>query len=107
MGSVPSTTAINQADVQRVRVGVNSHEPLITRVVIDLARKIPYTVEAVGEELRVMFARATDAAASLVAPAPSAATTPAPAAAPAPAPRRRPRFVKRRRSSPMPTSRRW
>ncbi len=24
MGSVPSTTAINQGDVQRVRVGVNS-----------------------------------------------------------------------------------
>ncbi len=85
MGSVPSTTAINQGDVQRVRVGVNSREPLVTRVVIDLARKIPYTVEAVGEELRVMFARATEVAASLAAPATPAAVTPAPTPAP-PAP---------------------
>ena len=103
MGSVPSTTAINQGDVQRVRVGVNSREPLITRVVIDLARKIPYTVEAVGEELRVMFARATDAAASMVAPATPAAPPPQPLRRP----RRRPRFVKRRRSSPTPMPRRW
>ena len=85
MGSVPSTTAINQGDVQRVRVGLNSREPLITRVVIDLARRIPYTVEAVGEELRVMFARASDAAATLVAAPTPAPATPAPAPAP-PAP---------------------
>ncbi len=52
---------------------------MITRVVIDLARKIPYTVEAVGEELRVMFARAADAAATLVAARGARPATPAPA----------------------------
>ena len=77
MGSVPSTTAVNQGEVQRVRVGGQRQEPFITRVVIDLARKIPYTVQTVGEELRVMFARATEAATSMVATAPRAAATPA------------------------------
>jgi type IV pilus secretin PilQ/predicted competence protein len=85
MGSVPSSTPVNQGDVQRVRVGVNSQEPLITRVVIDLARRIPYTVQAVGEELRVMFARAGDAAASTATvppPSPAPAEIAAPAAPP-------------------------
>ncbi|MDH4065517.1 MAG: AMIN domain-containing protein, partial [Acidobacteriota bacterium] len=92
MGSVPARTAVNLGDVQRVRVGVNSSDPLITRVVIDLAKKIPYTVETVGEELRVFFARAADAAASLVTPEPTAtdasastAAIAAPASATAPA----------------------
>ena len=57
MGSAPASTAVNRDDVRRVRVGVNSADPLITRVVIDLARKIPYTVQSVGEELRVLFGR--------------------------------------------------
>ena len=97
MGSVPSNTAINQGDVQRVRVGLNSREPFITRVVIDLARKIPYTVETVGEELRVMFARAADAAASMVATATPAAATPLLRLRPR-LRRRRRRLVKRLRS---------
>ena len=77
MGSVPATTAVNQGEVQRVRVAVNRQEPLITRVVIDLASKIPYTVQSVGEELRVLFTRAADAASALVAPVPARATEPA------------------------------
>lgn len=85
MGNVPARTIVDQGDVQRVRVGVNSSDPLITRVVIDLAKKIPYTVETVGEELRVLFARAADAAAALVSPAPaSASVEPPPAAGGAP-----------------------
>jgi type IV pilus assembly protein PilQ len=68
MGTVPASTPVDQGEVRRVRVGVNSREPLVTRVVIDLARMIPYTVEALGEELRVLFARAGDAAAALVTP---------------------------------------
>jgi type IV pilus assembly protein PilQ len=76
MGGVPAMTPVHKDDIQRVRVAVNSHQPLITRVVIDLARRLPYTVQAVGEELRVLFARAADTAASLVASA-------VPAAAPA------------------------
>ena len=55
-------TAVNNDDIERVRVAVNSREPLMTRVVIDLARKIPYTVETVGEELRVLFKNAVDKA---------------------------------------------
>jgi type IV pilus assembly protein PilQ len=69
MGRVPAATTVNQGDVERVRVAVNSRTPLITRVVIDLAKKLPYTVESVGEELRVLFTRAVDAAAAAVAPA--------------------------------------
>ena len=69
VGKVPATTAVNNGEVQRIRVGVNSREPLITRVVIDLAKMLPYTVETVGEDLRVMFKRASDAAAAAIAPA--------------------------------------
>ena len=70
-GQVPAMTRINQGDIERVRVATNSRDPLITRVVIDLARKIPYTVETVGEELRVLFNRAVDATAAAVTPAPA------------------------------------
>ncbi|MEO8680848.1 MAG: type IV pilus secretin PilQ [Vicinamibacterales bacterium] len=78
-GRVPATTAINEGDVERVRVATNSRDPLITRVVIDLARKIPYTVETVGEELRVLFKSVVDATAAAVAPAaPTVPVAPAP-----------------------------
>ncbi len=82
-GSAPAVTAVNNDDIERVRVAVNSRQPLITRVVIDLARKIPYTVETVGEELRVLFKKAVDkaveTAAAITEPviAPPVAETPA------------------------------
>ena len=53
-------TNVKNDDVDRIRVATNSREPLVTRVVIDLARKLPYTVEQIGEDLRVMFRRAVD-----------------------------------------------
>jgi hypothetical protein len=59
-GSAPAVTRVNNDDIERVRVATNSREPLITRVVIDLARKIPYTVETVGEELRILFKKAME-----------------------------------------------
>ena len=59
-GSAPAVTNVKNDDVDRIRVATNSREPLITRVVIDLARKLPYTVEQIGEDLRVMFKRAVD-----------------------------------------------
>ncbi|MDP2055996.1 MAG: type IV pilus secretin PilQ, partial [Acidobacteriota bacterium] len=59
-GRAAAVTAVNAAGIERVRVATNSREPLITRVVIDLARKIPYTVETVGEEIRVLFNRAVE-----------------------------------------------
>ncbi|HUQ86259.1 MAG TPA: type IV pilus secretin PilQ [Vicinamibacterales bacterium] len=68
-GSAPAVTNVKNDDVDRIRVATNSREPLITRVVIDLARKLPYTVEQIGEDLRVMFHRAVDSAAAVIAPA--------------------------------------
>lgn len=68
-GSAPTMTMVNQGDVHRVRVALNSREPLITRVVIDLARKLPYSVESVGDDLRVLFNRAVEAASAVVASA--------------------------------------
>ena len=73
-GSAPAVTNVKNDDVDRVRVATNSREPLITRVVIDLARKIPYTVEQVGDELRVLFRRAITNATAAVAPASTTAT---------------------------------
>jgi type IV pilus assembly protein PilQ len=66
-GSAPAVTPVGNDDIARVRVATNSREPLITRVVIDLARKIPYTIEAVGEELRVLFKKAVEKAAETAA----------------------------------------
>jgi type IV pilus assembly protein PilQ len=71
-GTAPAVTNVNNDDIERVRVATNSREPLITRVVIDLARQLPYTVEQIGDDLRVLFKRAADAAASMVAPAAAA-----------------------------------
>ena len=66
-GSAPAVTPVNNTDIERVRVATNSRDPLITRVVIDLARKIPYTVETVGAELRVLFKKAVEKAAETAA----------------------------------------
>ena len=73
-GSAPAVTNVKNDDVDRIRVATNSRSPLITRVVIDLARKLPYTVEQIGEDLRVMFsapmaAHGRDAGRGVVAPA--------------------------------------
>jgi type IV pilus assembly protein PilQ len=72
-GRVASVTNINADGIDRVRVATNSRDPLITRVVIDLARKLPYTIESVGEELRVLFSRAVDATVITPAIVPAAA----------------------------------
>ena len=98
--TVPAVVGVNQADVTRVRVATNSREPLVTRVVVDLKRKLEYRVEAAGadsDEVRVVFAApaapaaAPDAVPVATAVAPSrdvvtpAAEVPAAPAAPAPA----------------------
>jgi type IV pilus secretin PilQ/predicted competence protein len=67
-GSAPAVTNVKTEDVDRIRVATNSREPLITRVVIDLARRLPYTVEQIGDELRVMFRRVAAAATGAVMP---------------------------------------
>jgi type IV pilus assembly protein PilQ len=77
-----AVTNVKHDDIERVRVATNSREPLITRVVIDLARKIPYTVETVGEELRILFKKAVDTAAAMMPAAAPAATRETAAAPP-------------------------
>ncbi len=76
--AVPAVLGIDQADVTRVRVATNSRDPLITRVVVDLKRKLEYRVEAAGadsEEVRVVFA--TVDAPPAVQPASDLAVAPA------------------------------
>ena len=77
-GRVAAETNVRAAGIERVRVATNSREPLITRVVIDLARQIPYTIETVGEEIRVLFTRAVEATTALAVPAPPVQTAAAP-----------------------------
>jgi type IV pilus assembly protein PilQ len=83
--AVPAQLGIDQADVTRVRVAVNSREPLVTRVVVDLKRQVPFRVESAGsdgEELRVIFGGASDA--PPVTTAPAAEVTPVSAPEPVP-----------------------
>jgi type IV pilus assembly protein PilQ len=85
--SVRSVTDVGQGAVERVRVAVNSREPLVTRVVVDLARRTPYRIEPLrtdGRRIRVVFAADGTAAASstnssAVVPAVERVTTPPPA----------------------------
>ena len=59
--SVRSVTSVGQGSVERVRVAVNSRDPLVTRVVVDLARRTPYRIEPLrtdGRRIRVVFADA-------------------------------------------------
>jgi type IV pilus assembly protein PilQ len=58
-GAAPAVTDVGTADIERIRVATNSRDPLITRVVIDLAKKLPYTVEKIGNDLRVVFTKLT------------------------------------------------
>ncbi|MGE0359778.1 MAG: type IV pilus secretin PilQ [Vicinamibacterales bacterium] len=77
--AVPAALAVNQADVARVRVATNSRDPLVTRVVVDLTRKVPYRLESAGadgEELRLIFTAAADAPA-VPAALPATAVEPA------------------------------
>jgi len=43
--AVPAVLGVDQADVTRVRVALNSRTPLVTRVVVDLKRKAPYRID--------------------------------------------------------------
>jgi len=78
-GTAPAVTNVKNDDIDRIRVATNSREPLITRVVIDLAKKLPYTVEQIGDDLRVLFTKISNAATTTAATAPRAASV-APAA---------------------------
>jgi len=82
---VRSTTAavvpVGRMDVERVRVAANSTSPVVTRVVIDLARATAYRTVRAGEDGRDFAVVIGDEAPA----APAAAADPAPPPAPAPA----------------------
>ena len=77
---VPAVTDIKRGDVQRVRVGANSVTPLVTRVVIDLVRKLAYRLEEKDNEIHVLFA-AADGAATTLPDTPNAPASSVPIAA--------------------------
>ncbi len=60
----PTQTAIDSPFVSRVRVALNSHQPLVTRVVMDIAGTTSYRVERSGDsgrDLAVVFEQAKPA----------------------------------------------
>lgn len=81
-GTAPALTTVKNDDIDRIRVATNSRQPLITRVVIDLARKLPYVVEQIGDDVRVLFKKAVATA----APVAVAEKTPTPVVTEPPAP---------------------
>jgi type IV pilus secretin PilQ/predicted competence protein len=79
---VAAVTNIGTDPIDKVRVALNSREPIVTRVVIDLARDAQYHVESAGvdgRDLRVGFTAADKPA----KPATVASNTPVASAAPA------------------------
>jgi type IV pilus assembly protein PilQ len=100
----PAVTAIDSSLVTKVRVGLNSRSPLVTRVVMELSDAATYHIERDGGDLSVVF-EAAQAASTVMLPAlpaaaaaepdapltmeqalANAAALSAPPAAPAPAP---------------------
>ncbi|MGH9408441.1 MAG: type IV pilus secretin PilQ [Vicinamibacterales bacterium] len=67
----PAQVSVDSAFVKKVRVALNSHDPLVTRVVMEIAPKTTYHVErtgADGRDLALVFEGAQPGAAVLVAP---------------------------------------
>jgi type IV pilus secretin PilQ/predicted competence protein len=88
--SAPAMTRGASGPIERVRVATNSRSPLVTRVVVDLARRMPYRIDQDGDggrELRISFdttaADAADPAGGIDLMSALSATPPVP---PAPAP---------------------
>ncbi len=69
---VPAAIPVDRGAVQRVRVASFSASPQVTRVVFDLARSVPYTLNAVGNELHVNFAEGEASPAEAASPEPQA-----------------------------------
>ena len=67
----PAQTEIDSALVKKVRVGLNSHEPLVTRVVMEIDASATYHVERSGDggrDLAVVFGRVQAPATVMLAP---------------------------------------
>jgi type IV pilus assembly protein PilQ len=81
--SAPAVTDVRRMDVQKIRVATNSASPRVTRVVVDLERRLDYRVERGGEQGRnlviVFGGRRPEAPAAAAAPPTPAAPVPAPA----------------------------
>ena len=83
---VAAVTNIATDPIDKVRVALNSREPIVTRVVIDLARDAQYHVESAGADGRDLRVGFTTAAAKPAKPATVASNTPAAPVAPSGAP---------------------
>ena len=77
---VPAAIPVGRGAIERVRVASYSASPQVTRVVFDLARPVPYTLNSVGNELHVNFADDNASAAEVATPAsePQAVKAPEP-----------------------------
>jgi type IV pilus assembly protein PilQ len=55
--AVPGTTPVGQGPVERVRIGIDPAQPLLTMVNVDLSRPAPYRVESSpdGNDLTLVF----------------------------------------------------
>ncbi len=82
--AVPAAIPVARGAVERVRVASYSASPQVTRVVFDLARPVPYTLNTVGNELHVNFADGD--APEVASPALQAPAAPATDAGPQSAP---------------------
>jgi type IV pilus assembly protein PilQ len=68
--AVPPVVAVGKGPVERVRVASYSQKPPVTRVVVDLARSVRYTVQPSGNELKIAFSEADAAAPPAANPLP-------------------------------------
>ena len=70
--TTPSQVAVDSPLVSRVRVAINSHQPLVTRVVMEIAPNASYHVENAGEggrDVAVVFEQARPANTVVITPA--------------------------------------
>ena len=70
--TTPSQVAVDSPLVSRVRVAINSHQPLVTRVVMEIAPTASYHVENAGEggrDVAVVFEQARPANTVVMTPA--------------------------------------
>jgi len=82
--TAPAMTNIGGREVVRVRIARFSTSPLVTRVVFDLARRLPYRLDTTGQaEGRVVVLIGTETAPARLPAAPVASRPPSPPPLPA------------------------
>ena len=85
--NVAPVTQVGKGGIDRIRVGLNSRDPLVTRVVIDLNRDAAHVLSTTPgdwRELRVNFSGAQGGDGAKAAEGAATAPPPSPVAAPAP-----------------------